>query len=182
MKKWNRLDSEYLYKTPFGNLRKDKCQLPNGIIIDEYYVNEYSDWVNAVVVTKEMEIVLVEQYRYAGGDIYLEIPAGKKEGNETDEEGLVREVREETGYTSEHSPIFLGEFMVNPATQTNKVKTFLILDAFEAYEQDLDNTEEINVRLIDFERMGQLIRTNQINTQLFTASAYFLAKDYIKSF
>ncbi|WP_277584749.1 NUDIX hydrolase [Psychrobacillus antarcticus] len=179
MDKWKTLKSEYIHKSPFGNIRKDKCKLPNGIVIDDYYVNEYSDWVNAVVITKEKQIVLVEQYRYAGKDFFLEVPAGKREGNETHEEGLIREVKEETGFISLRKPIFLGEFMVNPATQNNKVITYLMLDAFKEFEQDLDDTEEINVKLVDFEEMGNLIRTNQINTQLFTANAYFMAKVFL---
>ncbi|UFU00079.1 NUDIX hydrolase [Radiobacillus kanasensis] len=181
MKKWKTLKSEYLHKSPFGNIRKDQCELPNGIVIDDYYVNEYSDWVNAVVITKDKQIVLVEQYRYAGGDFFLEVPAGKREEGETHEEGLVREVKEETGFTSLKDPILLGEFMVNPATQNNKVKTYLILDAYKAYEQDLDDTEEIKVTLFDFEEFGNLVRTNQIKTQLFTANAYFMAQDFLSS-
>lgn len=179
MKKWRTLSSEYFYKTPFGNLRKDRCELPNGHIIDGYYINEYTDWVNAVVVTKDNKIVLVEQYRYAGDDVFLEIPAGKIEENESYEEGILREVREETGFTSKLKPIKLGEFMVNPATQNNKVITFLIMDAFREFEQNLDATEEIEVRLYEFDKLGDLIRTNQLKTQLFTAHAYFMAKDYL---
>lgn len=179
MKKWRTLSSEYFYKTPFGNLRKDRCELPNGHIIDGYYINEYADWINAIVVTKENKIVLVEQYRYAGDDVFLEIPAGKMEENETYEEGILREVREETGFTSRVKPIKLGEFMVNPATQNNKVITFLIMDAYQEFEQDLDATEELEVRLFDFNELGDLIRTNQLKTQLFTAHAYFMAKDYL---
>ena len=71
MDKWKTLSSEYLHKSPFGNIRKDSCELPNGMVIDDYFVNEYSDWVNAVVITKENKIVLVEQYRYAGDGIYF---------------------------------------------------------------------------------------------------------------
>ncbi|MBP1947469.1 hypothetical protein [Virgibacillus litoralis] len=52
MKKWKTIDSAYLFKTPFGNLRKDKCKLPNGIVIDDYYVNQYADWVNDIVISK----------------------------------------------------------------------------------------------------------------------------------
>ncbi|WP_025784474.1 NUDIX hydrolase [Sporosarcina sp. D27] len=179
MSKWKTTRTEYFHKSPFGNIRKDSCELPNGIVINDYYVNEYSDWVNAVVVTKEHKIVLVEQYRHAGGDFFIEVPAGKKEDNETEAEGLVREVREETGYISLREPIFLGEFMVNPATQNNKVKTILILEAFKAYEQDLDDTEEIKITLFDFNEFGNHILTNKIKTQLFTASAYFMAKNFI---
>jgi ADP-ribose pyrophosphatase len=179
MDRWKTSKSEYIHKSPFGNIRKDECELPNGIVIGDYYVNEYSDWLNAVVITKDNQIVLVEQYRYAGEDFFLEVPAGKREGNETLEEGLIREVREETGFISLKKPILLGEFMVNPATQNNKVITYLILDAFKEYEQELDDTEEINIKMVDFEDMGNLIRKNQINTQLFTANAYFMAKDFL---
>jgi ADP-ribose pyrophosphatase len=164
MDKWKTVKSEYLHKSPFGNIRKDTCELQNGVVIDDYYVNEYSDWVNAVVITRENQIVLVEQYRHAGEDFFIEVPAGKREENETDEEGLIREVKEETGYTTLRKPILLGEFMVNPATQNNKVKTFLILEAFKAYEQDLDDTEEIRVKLFEFDSFGNQIRTNKNKT------------------
>ncbi|MDQ0229025.1 hypothetical protein J2S19_000275 [Metabacillus malikii] len=72
MVKWQTLKSEYVYKTPFGNLRSDACKLPNGQIIERYYVNEYPDWVNAIVLTKEMKVVLVKQYRHGGEDFFLE--------------------------------------------------------------------------------------------------------------
>jgi len=179
MNKWKTLKSEYIHKSPFGNIRKDHCKLPNGIVIDDYYVNEYSDWVNAVVITKENKIVLVEQYRHAGEGFFLEVPAGKREGNETHEEGLIREVKEETGYTSLSKPILLGEFMVNPATQNNVVKTYLIQDAFKRYDQYLDDTEDIKVKLYEFDRFGDYILTNKIKTQLFTVNAYLLAKNFI---
>lgn len=86
-------------------------------------------------------------------------------------------MREETGYISDSSPIKLGEFYVNPATQTNKVITFLFLDAYQAFEQDLDPTEFIDIHLIDIEEMEKMIASGEIN-QLFTASAYYMAKSY----
>ncbi|WP_186577200.1 NUDIX hydrolase [Aquibacillus kalidii] len=181
MNKWKTVDSEYLFKTAFGNLRKDKCLLPNGNIIDDYYVNEYSVWVNAVVLTRDNKIVLVEQYRHAGEDFYLEIPAGKIEENESYVEGVLREVKEETGFTSKVKPVKLGEFMVNPATQNNKVITYLLLDAYLAFEQELDPNEEIKVRLFNFDDFGNLIKSNEIKTQLFTANGYFMAKDYLNN-
>ncbi|WP_251009806.1 NUDIX hydrolase [Bacillus sp. ISL-39] len=177
--KWKILKSEYLYKSPFGNLRMDECQLPNGSVQNEYYVNEYSDWVNAIVITKENKVVLVEQYRHAGGEFYLEIPAGKMEENETYEEGILRELREETGFTSSIMPIKLGEYMVNPATQTNKVITYLITDAYKESDQDLDDNENIKVHLIDFLEFGKALKENSIKTQLFTANAYYMAKDFL---
>lgn len=69
--------------------------------------------------------------------------------------------------------------MVNPATQNNKVITFLIQDAYKQYEQDLDEFEDINVSLFEFDELGYLIKTNQIKTQLFTANAYAMAKLFL---
>lgn len=178
MRKWGVLNSEYIYQSPFGNLRKDTCQMPDGTIIQDYYVNEYSDWVNAIVITKDDDIILVEQYRHPGKDYYLEIPAGKIEEGETYAEGIVREVREETGYISAQQPILLGEFMVNPATQTNKVITFLIKDAYHACDQELDETEVIDVKRYPFESVEKMIREREI-TQLFSVNAYYLAKNYL---
>ncbi|KAA0964940.1 NUDIX hydrolase [Sporosarcina sp. ANT_H38] len=180
MEKWKTIKSEYHYKTPFGNLRKDKCQLPNGAIIDDYFVHEYEDWVNAVVLTKDKQVVFVEQYRHPGQGFYVEIPAGKIEEGESHEEGILRELREETGYISMTKPIKLGEFMVNPATQTNKVVTFLILDAYKEYDQELDETEEIEVKLIPLDAIEEMIRSQQI-TQLFSVSAYYWAKDLLNN-
>ncbi|WP_225231374.1 hypothetical protein [Solibacillus faecavium] len=43
----------------------------------------------------------------------------------------------------------------------------------------LDDTEEVTVKLIDFNDMGKLIQEKKINTQLFTAHAYLMAKMYL---
>ena len=180
MGKWEVLNSEYTFKSLFGNLRKDTCQMSDGTVIENYYVNEYADWVNAVVLTEDDEIVLVEQYRHPGNDFYLEIPAGIIEEGELYEEAIRREVREETGYVSEQELIHLGEFMVNPATQTNKVITFLMTGAKRIHEQELDETEVLEVKHFPFASMNEMIRNKKI-TQLFTVTAYQLAKEFIRN-
>lgn len=176
---WKTLSSSYVFKTPFGNLRRDICELPDGQVIEDYYVNEYTDWVNAIVLTKEHEIILVSQYRYAGQNFFLEIPAGKPEGHESYQEAILREVQEETGYTTDQEPILLGQFYVNPATQTNKVYTYLILDAFHISDQQLDPTEFVDVHMFDFKEMHSLIANGDIQ-QLFTANAYYMALAFLK--
>ena len=49
--KWKIIDSEYIIKRPWLTARRDKVELPDGRIIEEYYVLEYPDWVNVIAIT-----------------------------------------------------------------------------------------------------------------------------------
>ncbi|RYL88893.1 NUDIX hydrolase [Sporolactobacillus sp. THM19-2] len=179
MKKWKTLHSDYLYKTPYGNLRTDQCLLPNGMTINDYHVMEYDDWVNGVVLTRDGKLVLVEQYRQGGGDFFLEIPGGKMEKDESFEEGILREVREETGYVSSARPVLLGNYMVNPAAQNNRLHIYLIREAVKTAEQNLDPTEDITIHLVTFDQLDELIRAHRVRISFFTVAACAMARPFI---
>ena len=96
--KWTTLDSEYLFRRPWLTARKDRVGLPNGHIIEEYYVLEYPDWINVIAITPDDRFVFVRQYRYALGKTVNEIVAGVCEEGEDPLETAKRELMEETGY------------------------------------------------------------------------------------
>ena len=48
VEKWKVLDSEYVVKRPWLTARRERVQLPNGQIHNEYYVLEYPTWVNVI--------------------------------------------------------------------------------------------------------------------------------------
>lgn len=180
MEKWNVLNSSYVYKNPpFGNLRKDHCRLPNGKAIDGYYVSELPMWVNAVVLTHDMLLVLVKQYRHGAGEICIEIPAGRVEEAEDPADAIVREVAEETGYISQKRPILLGDFFPNPATADNRICTYLFVDAHRELATDFDETEDIEVMLVPFHSFGDMIFNGGIR-QLYSVAAYLLARDFME--
>lgn len=178
MQKWTTLSTEYvILNEPYHKTRKDLCRLPNGMEID-YYVQEYPNWVNAVVLTPEQEIVVVKQYRHGNGLVMMETPGGMIEKDEDAAVAVIREVAEETGYSTPQAPIYLGSFYPNPATSNNLAGTYLLLDARPKQTQDLDATEDIVVTTVPFDEFGRLIREGQV-THLFSALGYFLAKDYL---
>jgi len=178
MKKWEVLDSHYLYQTPYGNLRRDTCLLENGETIEEYNVNEFSNWVNGVVVTKDKEIILTKQYRHGAEDFFYEIPAGSPESQESYSEAISREVLEETGYTTATKPILLGEFFVNPSVQNNKVISYLFINAKKTSKQLLDDTESITVYKFKLTDVKEMIKSQEIN-QMFSVLSLHLSFGYI---
>lgn len=54
LSKWKVLDREYIIQRPWLTARRDKVELPDGRIIEEYYVLEYPDWVNVIAITKSI--------------------------------------------------------------------------------------------------------------------------------
>lgn len=178
MEPWKVLTSEaVITNPPYLTTRRDRCVLPNGQIID-YYVNQYSEWVNAVVLTENQEIILVRQYRHGVNNFVLEIPGGIVDAGEMVAEAAVREVAEETGYRSLEPPIFLGQFYSNPATANNTVSTFLFLNAVRMESQHLDDTEELTVIAMPFADFGRVIH-GENPLPIFSSLAYYLAKDYL---
>ena len=97
---WKILDSKMVFQSKMFQARADKCLLPDGRVMEPYYVIEMPDWTNTVIITKDQKIVLVRQYRHAKGITTLELPGGILELGEEPQASAIREMREETGYVS----------------------------------------------------------------------------------
>ena len=69
---WILLNSKYVVKDKWITVRADTCQMPNGTIVEPYYVLEYPTWVNVVALTKNQEVILVKQYRHGLKQTVLE--------------------------------------------------------------------------------------------------------------
>ena len=54
--KWKTISSEYLFSDLWFKVRKDKCESPEGKIIDPYYVYEFPEWVTAFAVTEDKKV------------------------------------------------------------------------------------------------------------------------------
>jgi len=170
--KWKVLESTYLHKEPWLTIRKDKCQLPNGNIVPAFYVNEYPDWVNVFGLTKEGKVIMVKQYRHGIGTIETELPGGVVEADETLEEGVKRETLEETGYAFETIE-YLGKISANPSTTNNFMHMFLATGGEKTAEQNLDDSEEVEVVLMTIEEVKQLVKENKIMQSLHANCIFY---------
>ncbi len=166
---WRVLRSEYVAREPWFTVRKEALQLPNGNVVDAWYVFEYPAWVNIIARTAGGEFVMQTQYRHGLGGTFYEICAGAVDEGETPLEAAKRELAEETGYGGGR----WSEYMVlspNPTNHNNLVYTFLA-EGVEPLPQGqtTEPSEDIEVVLMRREQVRELLDENQIVQALMAA-------------
>ena len=120
---WQILETKYLRP----GIRVDRCELPNGHVLDAHLL-EYDDEIVVFALTRDQQVILIKQYRHGVQQTILELPGGSVEENESPLEAAKRELMEETGYASD-TFIEVGHGSPNPAIYTNRVFSFLAVDA-----------------------------------------------------
>ena len=165
---------EYVLRSKWMNLRRDRVLLRSGAVIDGYLVIERDDCVAIVGLTPRKRAILLTQYRYAADAFVQEFPAGVLERGENPATAARRDFREETGYEP-GKLVRLGTLRPDPSRQTNKMHLFLALGCRKAGAQKLDVTEYINVREASLPEIERLIQKGAL-TDGVTIAAFYLAK------
>ncbi|MEH1971640.1 MAG: NUDIX hydrolase [Nostoc sp.] len=180
LQKWKILKSKMVLDNPWCQIRQDEIKLPNGKIIDDYFVSIKPDVAMVLPITINREIIFVRQYRHAVGEFFLELPAGNFDPTkESAEVAAIRELREETGYIPQEFRK-IGTLYDKPSKDTNKIHLFLAENVSKVGEQELDITEEIEVVLIPVKSVLDKIFQGEISVA-GTIVALFLGLKFITS-
>jgi 8-oxo-dGTP pyrophosphatase MutT (NUDIX family) len=147
--------------------------MPDGQIVDPFYVLEYPDWLNAVALTAEGEVILTRQYRHGVGSVILELPSGTVEDEDASPEAAMRrELLEETGYV--FSELYATSIVSsNPDKCTNLVHSFLAVGGQRIQDPKPGAGEQIELELVSIPEFRRLLRENAFLQSMHVASAYY---------
>ena len=95
----------------------------------------------------------------------MEIPAGIIESGESPEGAAMRELKEETGYTTANWK-YLGWVEANPAFLNNHCHLWLAQDVVKTHPPRLDEGEEISVAELSFEEVRHEIEGGRMRSSL----------------
>ncbi len=171
--KWNKKSTRVLQATPVFQLRTDVLVSPRTGKELNAFVLESRSWLNIVPVTSGNQVVMVKQYRFGLEDFTLEVPGGLADvEDESFASGARRELVEETGYDSDEI-IPLGSVHPNPAILNNSLHIFAATNVKKVKEQELDDGEDIDVELIAYDDVPELVR-NGIISHALVLNAFYL--------
>ena len=159
--KWKIISSEYISRHKYFTARRDKCEMPDGKIVEEYFVVELPLTVCAVALTEEGEALMVRQYRHPIEEVLLEIPGGFVDEGENGEQAMRRELKEETGHEFT-SCTFVGRIAANPGVLNNFTHFYLAKGGKKTSEQKLDPNEELQIEKISVAELKELFLENKI--------------------
>ena len=154
------VNSKELFRGVVAHLFIDEVELIDGSHSTREYL-KHNGAVAVIPIDEEGNVYLVNQYRYPFGRVLTEIPAGKLDYPGEDHlEAAMRELREETGFTSEEVS-FLGEFIGSPALIGETIYVYLA-KKLKAGKQELDRDEFLNVIKMPLETLVKKIMDGEI--------------------
>ena len=159
---WKLLKSALVFDHPWYKLRQDTVALPDGQIIDDYFVSVRPDVALIFPVTPEDDVIFVRQYKHGVGSILLELPGGTFDPTqETAEAAAQRELQEETGYVAQHFTR-LATVYESPTKDTTRIYLFRAEPVIVQGSQKLDDTEAIDVVKVPKSAIPAMIQSGQI--------------------
>ncbi len=154
-------ESKTLYEGRVITLEHDLVELPDGSEAKREVVR-HPGGVGVVAMDDEGFIYFVRQYRYPFAEITLEIPAGKLDrGGEDTRQAGMRELREETGLTSENFE-FLGTFFATPGFCDEKISIYFATGLSQG-ETDPDEDEFVECEKYKLSDAVKMIENGEIH-------------------
>lgn len=139
----------------------------------EFYIIEAPDWVHALALTPNREIILVRQWRFGTESLSWEPPGGVMDPGENILAAAQRELLEETGHSGAPARI-IGHASPNPAIQNNRVHFVFVENCTLTASTKFDHNEELELGIFPLSAIDGMIRRGEIFHSLSLNALQFL--------
>lgn len=184
------MSNKYYKKIDYELLDKKTAYKGKKIVVEElHYRNPRTNeilyrehvlaWHSAIIIpeTEDGKFIMIREPRTTAGLTVLAFPAGMIEKGETEEEGAIRELEEETGYRAK-SIKKLREVYPTIGYSDEKMIIFLAKELVKTHRH-LDETEDIEVLELPKDEVKQLLDNGEIKTsgEVIGLLHYFMHED-----
>lgn len=153
--------TEQIFQGRIFSVQVDDVLLPDGTTSQREIV-KHPGAVAVIAITPEGKIVLVKQYRKPLERTLVEIPAGKIEPDEAPEVTALRELEEETGYTTKQLT-YVTSFYTSPGFADELIHLYYAADLEVLPEKATgDDDEFIEIMELTLEEAEQYIKEKKI--------------------
>lgn len=153
------LSYEYKFEGRIIKLRVDEALLPDGKTATREVV-EHGGGVCVAALDCDGCVLAVRQFRYPYSETVLEIPAGKRDGDEDPFVCGVRELKEETGATAAEYR-FLGELYPSPG-YCGEIIWMYAAKGLTFGEQNPDEDEFLSVEKIPLNEFADMVLSGEV--------------------
>ena len=185
---WEEIRTEHIVQDEWIDFRRSAYRFPDGSVFEPFYSYSRRDYVVIVASDTEGKYLCVRQFRQGIKEVTTEFPAGGIERTDGREYGsgdsasasedaldaAKRELLEETGYVSDDWTHLLT-VPSNATIADNYAHIFAARECRKSGEQDLDETEFLNVRKYSSDEIEKMISQGNFQ-QAIHIMAWFLSK------
>ena len=167
---WEEISTEHIVQDEWVDFRRSAYRFPDGSVFEPFYSYSRRDYVVIVASDTDGKYLCVRQFRHGIKEVTTEFPAGgieRTDGKEYGSKGsssasedaleaAKRELLEETGYVSKDWTHLLT-VPSNATIADNYAHIFMAENCRKSGEQNLDETEFLNVRKYSSEEIEEMI-------------------------
>jgi ADP-ribose pyrophosphatase len=159
LKRWIKLSQKTVHKNDHWSYYLDEFMIENGEKGEYHYVHTLGSSM-VIPITSNKNFILVNQYRYLNQKESIEFPCGSIEPNLSPEENALKELREESGYSS-NKLILVSEFSPYTGACDEMCKVFIGTELVKSPLPN-DKTEEFELVELSFDEVEKKIEENEI--------------------
>lgn len=153
-------NSKEVFKGKLLHVFYDEVELPDGAVSSREWI-KHPGACAVVPVFENGDIMMIRQFRYPMGQIFWEVPAGKIDEGESQDETAQRELREEAGVVA-NDFAYVGHFYPGIGYSDEVIHIYTAWN-LDMVSQKVDEDEFVTKERIPFKKAVHMVQTGEIN-------------------